>query len=449
MNMLIRIVFAALLVVPIGGISRADSGDAASAIRAEIEAIRSSYESRILELESRIAKIEEGETSTKDSTVMANSTMHRKVLGRDFNPSIGIVLNGRFARFTEDTGEIPGFGIGHEGERGREGVGISHSELNFSANVDDKFFGSLTAALVREDGEDKVELEEAYIQTLPGLGLFEGLTVKAGRALWTLGYLNEHHVHTDDFADRPLPYRVFLNGIFNDDGVEVSYLLPTDFYSEIGGGVFRGDDFPFGGSDGEGIDAWSLFARVGGDISENQNWRLGGSLLSGKAYGGRNTEEGAQSFVGDTDLYVADLRYTWAPTGNPKTSELILQGEYFWRDEKGTYADSEEGTGAVAFDDTLEGWYAQAVYKFKPQWRLGLRYGQLDQPDVPLGLVGSSFDSQGFEPSTFSAMLDWTNSEFSRMRIQFNRENLASGYSDDQFIFQYIMSFGAHGAHKY
>ena len=73
--------------------------------------------------------------------------------------------------------------------------------------------------------------------------------------------MNEHHAHTDDFADRPLPYRAFLNKAYNDDGIEVSYVLPTDFYTEIGGGVFRGDDFPFGGSDGEGIGAFSAFAR--------------------------------------------------------------------------------------------------------------------------------------------------------------------------------------------
>ena len=44
-----------------------------------------------------------------------------------------------------------------------------------------------------------------------------------------------------------LPTVYFLNKSFNDDGAEASYILPTDFYSEIGGGVFRGDAFPIGG----------------------------------------------------------------------------------------------------------------------------------------------------------------------------------------------------------
>jgi hypothetical protein len=46
-------------------------------------------------------------------------------------------------------------------------------------------------------------------------------------------------------------------------------------------------------------------------------------------------------------------------------------------------------------------------------------------------------------------MLDWTNSEFSRIRLQYNRAELARGQDDDQFMLQYIMSIGAHGAHKY
>jgi len=46
-------------------------------------------------------------------------------------------------------------------------------------------------------------------------------------------------------------------------------------------------------------------------------------------------------------------------------------------------------------------------------------------------------------------MGDWTNSEFGRFRLQYNRENLDSGKADNQFIFQYIMSIGAHGAHAY
>ena len=141
--------------------------------------------------------------------------------------------------------EIPGFQLGHEGERAPEGLSVGHSEITASSNVDDKFFGSLTLGVGSHPGEaDEMELEEAYMQTLPGAGLPDGVRIKAGRALWTFGYLNELHAHGDDFADRPLPYRAFLDNAYNDDGVEVSVVLPTESYTEIGAGMFRGSDTP-------------------------------------------------------------------------------------------------------------------------------------------------------------------------------------------------------------
>ena len=65
--------------------------------------------------------------------------------------------------------------------------------------------------------------------------------------LLNVGVLNPQHAHADDFADRPLPYRVFLNKAYNDDGLEASYLFGS---SEIGFGIFRGEDFPFGNTAG-------------------------------------------------------------------------------------------------------------------------------------------------------------------------------------------------------
>lgn len=375
----------------------------------------------------------------------AGSSSGRHIRSNDFNPSIGVILNGRYSTFSGETSEISGFAVGEEGERGSEGLAVDESELNFSANVDDKFYGSLTAAIVREDGEDKVELEEAYIRTLPGSGLPTGIGVKAGRAFWTVGYLNEHHTHADDFADRPLPYRAFLNKSFNDDGVEVSYLLPAALYTEIGGGIFRGDDFPFGGADGEGLGGWSAYARIGGDIGDRQSWRLGGSVLSGEAAGGRTVGEAGEeiTFTGDSALYVADLRYTWAPTGNSREKELILQGEYMQRSEDGTY---DDGIAPFAVDGSSSGWYAQAVYKFHPQFRIGARYSRIETTD---DTDGTFLDSSGHAPEAYGVMGDWTHSEFSRLRLQYNHEKLSDGQDDDQVILQYVMSIGAHGAHKY
>ena len=419
--------------------------DGNQAIRKEIQALREGYEARISELESRLKVVEGKKEETAENAAPAESA--RPIFGNSFNPSIGVILNGRASTFSRSTSEIAGFGVGEEGERGSEGLSLGESELNFSANVDDKFYGSLTAAIVREDGEDKIELEEAYIQTLPGAGLPTGAQIKAGRAFWTLGYLNEHHAHADDFVDRPLPYRVYLNKAFNDDGVQFSYVLPTDLYSEVGGGFFRGDDFPSGGSQ-SGLGGWSAFARIGGDIGDDQTWRIGGYVL-GSDVNGRTSNEDTVTFIGQSHLFATDVRYTWAPTGSPKQSEVILQGEYFYRNEDGSYEDTNAATGRVNFDDGSNGWYLQGIYKFAPSWRVGARYSRMHASGVPAGLAGSALDAGGHDPDAFSLMGDWTNSEFGRLRVQYNREELTSGATDNQVVLQYIMSIGAHGAHKY
>lgn len=418
----------------------AQSTTDSAAILKEIKALKEAYEKRTAELEKKIKALQAKQTQ-QSAKVSAPASTGRNIKDNSFNPSIGLVLNGKAAGFSRRTApEIAGFGIGEEGERGSEGLSIDETELNFSANIDDKFYGSTTAAIVREDGEDKVELEEAYLQTLPGSGLPDGFRIKAGRAFWTIGYLNEQHAHADDFADRPLPYRVYLNKAYNDDGLEFSYVLPTDQYAEIGGGVFRGDDFPAGGSV-SGMGGWSAYARTGGDIGDNQSWRVGAYTLRSDAVS-RATEEGELTFVGNSYLYAADLRYTLAPTGNAKNQEIILQGEYFRRLEDGTY-------NTVAYDDNTSGWYVQGVYKFAPALRIGARYSRMETADTPAGLAGTAVDAGEHSPETYSVMADWTNSEYGRIRFQYNIEDLTDGVKDKQFYIQYVMSLGAHGAHSY
>lgn len=418
-------------------------------LREEVKTMRQDYESRIAELEKKL-EAKQSAVKTVSSTTAASIPIDTggSSNANAFNPAIGVILSGRFSGFSNKNSDMKGFGIGEEGQRGTEGFALDESEINFSANADDKFFGSLTTAIVSEDGEDKIELEEAFLQTLPGIGLPRGLSIKAGRALWNVGYLNERHGHTDDFSDRPLPYRAYLNNGFNDDGVQLSYILPTDLYAEIGGGTFRGDDFPGGNASGRKPGTYLAYARVGGDIGDDQSWLFGTSWLHSDVKT-RTTNDDTLTYMGKDNLYVANARYTWAPTGNPREKELTLQSEYFWRAEDGSYEDSAAGTGLVNYNGHDSGWYAQAVYKFLPQWRVGARYSTMIAPDVPTGLIGSALDANNHNPDNYAVMVDWTNSEFSRIRFQYNHETLSRGQDDNQYILQYTMSLGAHAAHKY
>jgi hypothetical protein len=52
------------------------------------------------------------------------------------------------------------------------------------------------------------------------------------------------------------------------------------------------------------------------------------------------------------------------------------------------------------------------------------------------------------DPRRYSLMVDWSNSEFSRLRLQYNYDS-AGEDADNQFGLQYIFSIGAHGAHSF
>ena len=57
-------------------------------------------------------------------------------------------------------------------------------------------------------------------------------------------------------------------------------------------------------------------------------------------------------------------------------------------------------------------------------------------------------DGDDRDPDRITAMIDFSNSEFSRLRLQYSRDDSGSE-SDDQIVLQYLLSLGAHGAHQF
>ena len=67
---------------------------------------------------------------------------------------------------------------------------------------------------------------------------------------------------------------------------------------------------------------------------------------------------------------------------------------------------------------------------------------------MPAGFVGTALDSAGHDPDGSSLVLEWDNSEFASLRIQYNRDG-SGPVDDDSAVLRYTVSLGAHGAHKY
>jgi outer membrane receptor protein involved in Fe transport len=84
-----------------------------------------------------------------------------------------------------------------------------------------------------------------------------------------------------------------------------------------------------------------------------------------------------------------------------------------------------------------------------PAWRVGLRYDRLAIGTVDYGANAAYLGLESFVPRRAALMVDWTPSEFSRLRAQLARSETMPGLTDNQFFIQYILSLGAHGAHSY
>ena len=166
-------------------------------------------------------------------------------------------------------------------------------------------------------------------------------------------------------------------------------------------------------------------------------------------------------FNGRSRLWLADFVYKWSPNGNPVETNFKLQVEYFQRKEYGVLscddldpADPSVCAGGLAgdYDSRQSGGYVQGIYQFMPRWRVGIRYDRLNRGNADwMGAdVGNVIESlSDYNPKRSAAMLEFNPSEFSRFRLQFARDKSMPGQDENQWTLQYIMTLGAHGAHRF
>ena len=444
-------------------------------LRQEVDALRQDYETRMKALEARLRQAEAGlaaapapasaGASDKALATAAPSTVAppaspapaeapapAQASSRGFNPAIGLILSGSYASLSQDPRNyrIGGILTGGEVGPGVQGFSLGESELALSANVDPWFHGALNLALT---ADNSASVEEAYVQTT---ALPDGFTLRAGRFLSGIGYHNEKHAHTWDFVDAPLAYQAYLGGALHQDGLQMRVLLPSAQFVELGSEIGAAGAYPSSGGNRARPGTATLFAHTGGDIGVSQSWRAGLSMLWARAEDrASDTFDGAgntltASFTGTTRLGIIDGVWKWAPNGNSQRTSLTLQGEYFRRLESGSLAvDSGGQTLAGSYRSTQGGGYAQAVYQFMPAWRVGLRYDRLDIGNVDASTHAANLYLPDYSPTRATLMLDWSPSEFSRLRLQYSNDRARYGLTDNQFFIQYQMSLGSHGAHSF
>ena len=347
------------------------------------------------------------------------------------NPDISVIFDGVAGAANRSrassAGDDPDFGNPGGGRTG--GFAIPEVELGFQSTIDPYFAANVFLTIPNLHG---IEVEEAYATTT---SLPAGLQVKFGVFRSAAGRQNEQHLHMQDFSLRPLINQAYLGGDgLRSPGVQVSWLMPLPFFLRLTAealSVEPGEGPTFGG----GLRSQPTFlgnAKTFLPLGESWSVFLGASAATGHAppaglaEGADLAANGPRTLLAGGDLY---LKYM-PPNHVVSYFALAVQAEYFWRR---TWAD-----GALAAAEDA-GFYAQIVAQLARRFHAGARFDQVGAP-------ASAIQPKG---DRISAMAMVTPSEFSRIRLQGQREKIDSGGPVYEALLLLEYSIGAHGAHPF
>ena len=334
-----------------------------------------------------------------------------------FNPDMAVIGN-----FTGAVGENE--------INPRPSLSLEESEVSLQAIVDPYARADFFLTFSNEE----VGVEEGYITftSLPA-----GFLLKVGKMKASFGKINQMHPHVLPWVDLPLPMVNLLGGEegLNDAGLSLSRLFPNSFvFLEATGEVYRGQvDNLFSAPRRQDV---ALVGRLRAyrDLGESTNLEAGGSV----AHGTNDTGPGYH-----TTVFGADVSLRWRPLRRAIYHRFLLRSELYWSQRE--HAEStvvDDSTGAVTPVGSLTakafGFYVSADYQLGRRWFTGGRYDWSERALDP-----------GLRDRSGSLLLTYWPSEFSQIRGQFRRTTYAEGPTANEFLFQFLFSIGAHGAHPF
>jgi hypothetical protein len=345
------------------------------------------------------------------------------------NPDISAIFDGVVGAASRprasSAGDDPDFSGPADKRTG--GFAIQEIEIGLQSTIDPYLAANVYLTIPNLEG---IEVEEAYATTT---SLPFGVQIKAGIFRSAAGRQNEQHLHMQDFSLRPLINQAYLGGDgLRQPGVQLSWLLPMPFFLRLTAealSVAPGENPTFGGSLRSSP---TLLGNLKTFIPMSESWSLflGATTAAGHAPSSSATEgeplasNGPRTWLAGGDLY---LKYM-PPNHVASYFALALQAEYFWRR---TWLDADTISDA--------GFYAQLVAQLSRRVHMGVRFDQL-------GVPASAIQAKG---DRMSAMAMFTPSEFSRVRLQVQREKVDEGDAIYEALLLLEFSIGAHGAHPF
>jgi hypothetical protein len=334
--------------------------------------------------------------------------------------------------------------VGRGANRGIPSLEMHESELGFQEVIDPyaraDFFISFS--------EQGVNLEEGYL-TLTSLPA--GLQVKVGKMRAAFGRVNTLHNHVLPWTDRPLVTQNLVGGEdgIDDAGLSVSRILPAPkgVFLEGTAQLFRGDSTNTFQAVRRNDVSTVEHLHAYHDISESTNLDIGGSYARGHSPFANGTNQ----------LYSADLTLRWKPLRRAIYHSFVGRSELVWARttvSPGAFLGGLPTSPAATVKPF--GFYVSGDYQLGRRYFVGGRFDRSERgaclptnpttttscnPLLPLGAL--------LQDTGGSLILTYWPSEFSQIRGQLRRTRYGEGLTANEFIFQFMFSMGAHGAHPF
>ncbi|GJL55146.1 MAG: hypothetical protein NPIRA02_22780 [Nitrospirales bacterium] len=395
----------------------------------------------------------------------------QQILNR-FNPAIGFVVESiagytqRRMRFVEGgDGDDAGGEVGTKVPAGFSSA-LRTIELFAAADIDpfarayviaSGHAEGINAKGTEEFGKAFFEIEEAAIQTT---SLPFNLSIRGGRFFADWGYLGRRHAHDLPQIDIPPSLALFMGNGNRTDGIELSWLAPTDTYLAFtaGWGFNFGllGEGPLSNLRSQVINGETFFGsvRTYHDLNDDNNVELGFSVVYTPQSRVPEAGELALLAVDETDpidrhTFNLDFHYRWYPLGRGLRQSFSFHGEIMY--------DFGQGRRDV-FGNTVSqgawGGYGYAEYRINKRWRPGFRFDYHQLPSEPAlvtnpisGNVGSTLNASGnrTDAMTFSPYITFYPSEFQRFILQYNHTKYGNTLDpQNQVLLQWEVVIGSH-----
>lgn len=327
------------------------------------------------------------------------------------------------------TGDVVGNFVSPGGDAGRQVSAVPREfEFSFQAALDpytrtkifvtrEEDFEIAGFPEEEEPAEEEgggFEIEEGYMYWV---GLPGGLGAKIGKFRQEIGLYNRWHTHALLDIERPLATIAFLgeDGLIQTGGaVTFPPLTLGPATQALTFEVTRADNDALfvGGSDLSYLGRFQSF------------WELSGSTtlqLGATGVTGDNDEAALNSRVLGLDLYLR-----WQPPGRALYRDVQLKGEWYF---------AEQELAGETF--TGNGGYVQANYRLGRSWIAGARADYV-----------SSY-GDGPHLVQLAPNLTWWQSEWVRLRLQYNYLRPQGGPGNHTLLLQAVWAMGPHKHETY